>query len=92
MSDKNVPVSILPEAPPYVVQAYPLRLTLDMVLRLAAEDWYELPVWRRTLVRWLTGRDWGVSLHLWADLVPATEEDRYHTVMVDREELKARFP
>lgn len=78
---KTAHVPILPESEPYIVQAYPLRVTLDMVLRFAADDWYALSWWRRTLVRWLTGRDWGVALQLWADLVPASEEDRHHAVM-----------
>lgn len=93
MSMKTVPTPpVIQDAYVHTAQAYPLRFTLHMAIQGASLDWDDLPWWRRALARWASKRDWGEACRGWAANVPIGEDERHHAVMVDREELKARFP
>lgn len=89
---KTVPTPpVIDTTPRYeMAKPYPLRYTASMAMHDIADDWNNLPWWRRVIARWASGRDWGVAMRGFAKIV-ATEDDRHQAVMVDREELVARY-
>lgn len=39
-----------------------------LTLRFAAEQWDEMPRWRRVIGVWVTRRTWGYTLRMWATI------------------------
>lgn len=49
-------------------QAVDVQIDIVAELRAAADQWDELPAWRRRLATYISGRNWGVALRGWAEI------------------------